>query len=94
MMTKIEWDRRDDLRLSLAQALEQSPLKEALEVCASFETDAPQIFAGGHDLLHQAALSGSTREGYFRALRNLKSLARETVKRQEISAPWAGKRPE
>lgn len=93
-MNKIDWDRRDDLRLLLAQALEQSPLKEALEVCSSFETEVPQIFSGGHDLLHQAALSGATREGYFRALRNLKSLAREPIKRQELSAPWTKKTAE
>jgi hypothetical protein len=87
-MTKIEWDRREDLRVKLTDLLNAEPLKQALEVCLSIETDSPQTFAGNSDLLHQAALSGCSREGYFRFLRNLRSLTKEPTKLTETPAPW------
>jgi hypothetical protein len=89
MMTKVEWDRQESMRLALAELLNQEPLKQALEVCISLETEIPQHFSGGADLLHQAALSGCAREGYFRFLRNLKSLTKEPLEQRELSEPWA-----
>jgi hypothetical protein len=88
-MTKTEWDRRETLRLKLAELLEQEPLKEALQVCLSLETEAPQHFVGSADLLHQADLSGASREGYFRFYRNLKALTKESAKPSEMPEPWA-----
>ncbi len=87
-MTKAEWDRRESLRMKLSELLEQEPLKQALEVCLSMETDIPHHFVGDADLLQQAALSGSAREGYFRFFRNLKLLTREPAGMVEMPRPW------
>jgi hypothetical protein len=89
MMTKAEWDRRESHRMKLSELLEQEPLKQALEVCLTMETDVPHHFVGSADLLHQAALSGAAREGYFRFFRNLKALTREPVAMVEMPRPWA-----
>jgi hypothetical protein len=89
MMTKAEWDRRESLRLKLAELLEEEPLKQALEVCLSLETETPQHLAGGTDLVHQAALNGCSREGYFRFFRNLKALTKEPTELKGLPEPWA-----
>ena len=88
-MTKVEWDRRESLRLKLAELLEEEPLKHALEVCLSLETETPQHLAGGTDLVHQAALNGCSREGYFRFFRNLKALTKEPTELKVLPEPWA-----
>jgi hypothetical protein len=91
MMNKADWDRRESLRTQLAALLEQEPLKQALEVCLSMETDIPQHFVGTSDLLHQAALSGAAREGYFRFFRNLKALTRQPTTPVSQPEPWVKK---
>lgn len=93
MMTKTEWDRRESLRVQLAALLEQEPLKQAVEVCLSMETDFPNQFVGTADLLHQAALSGASREGYFRFFRNLKALTKEATKPLPMPEPWKKQNP-
>jgi hypothetical protein len=89
MMTKADWDRQESLRLKLAELLEMEPLKQALEVCISLETDTPQHVSNASDLLHQAALNGCSREGYFRFLRNLKALTKEPPELKALPDPWA-----
>lgn len=93
MMTKAEWDRNESLRVKLLALFEQEPLKQALEVCLSMETEVPHQFVGSVDLLHQAALSGSSREGYFRFFRNLKNLTRVPVEPIELPQPWGHVQP-
>lgn len=87
-MTKTEWDRRESLRVKLTALLDEEPLKQALEVCISMETDFPNQFVGTADLLHQAALTGASREGYFRFFRNLKALTKEVHKPFAMPEPW------
>lgn len=93
MMTKTDWDRNESLRTRLLSLLNEEPLKEALEVCLSMETDIPNQFVGSVDILHQAALSGAAREGYFRFYRNLKALTKEPAKPTVLSEPWSHIKP-
>jgi hypothetical protein len=93
MTTKADWDRNESLRTKLADILNEEPLKQALEVCLSMETDIPNHFVGAVDILHQAALSGSAREGYFRFYRNLKALTKEPTKPLGFSEPWGHVKP-
>ena len=88
-MTKAEWDRSEALRARLSELLNEEPLRQALQVCLSLETDTPHQLNGSSDLLHQAALNGASREGYFRFYRNLKALTKPPVKLEEMPAPWA-----
>lgn len=93
-MTKAEWARREDLRIRLSQMLNESPLKEALEVCTSIDVDIVQAMpAGGVDLLQWSALNGREREGYHRFARNLKALAADPVERKPEPQPWVHKQP-
>jgi hypothetical protein len=88
-MTKAEWARREDLRLQLEELLKQSPLKEALEVCASLDVDQVHGLPVGVDILHWAALDGREREGYHRFSRNLRALAVPFVEPKPEPQPWA-----
>lgn len=95
MYTKDEWSRRDDLRVGLEKALSESPLKEALEVCLSEEVAKPKPFHAGSDLLHQKALTGAERDGYFRFFRKLKELAIAAPPKQDSPKAWShAARPE
>lgn len=94
MMTLKEWDHREDLRLGLADLLQNSePLQKAIEVCLSEEIEATPGRIAGDDLLHSQALAGARREGYFRFARALQNLTRNPEPpKVELPAPWAGKK--
>jgi hypothetical protein len=92
-MSKSDWDRNESLRTRLVSLLNEEPLKDALEVCLSMETDIPNHFVSAVDILHQAALSGAAREGYFRFYRNLKALTKEPFKPAVHSESWGHAKP-
>lgn len=87
MLTKKDWEQRDDLRIALAELLKTEPLKQALEVCLHQDIGAPLVL-NPSDLLNHAALSGASREGYFRFYRALHQLAMEKVPHPEEPQPW------
>jgi len=88
MKTLEEWNRSEELRIHLSEAMTKSPLKEAIEVCLSMEVNAATDYDPRTDIIHHAALCGATREGYFRAFRRLKSLAEDPVKPPDHLVPW------
>lgn len=93
MTTLVEWERREDLRLGLAELLANSePLRKALEVCLSKEVDSTLGRTAGDSLLESAALAGARREGYFQFRRALLALAIAPTPREELPTPWAGKK--
>ena len=89
MTTKKEWDSRDDLRIALAGLLKQEPLRSALEVCLSQDIGTAHLQVATSDLVHQAALAGATREGFFRFYRMLVSLTADPKAPVEEKKPWS-----
>ena len=89
MTTREDWAQREDLRLQLAELLKQEPLKSALEVCLSLDIGAPQTLNSSSDIIHQQALNGASREGYFKFFRNLNALSLKPKPTAEEPTPWA-----
>ena len=87
-MTKQEWDRRPDLRAELTRLLESGVLQDALDVIITTAVESAIPVDPNGNLIHQAALAGASREGFFSFLKKLKALTQEPKARQEEPKPW------
>lgn len=88
MFSEEEWSRRDDLRIELAKLLVGSALGVALDVLITKEATRPPAFTAAADIMAQKALVGSERDGYFRAIRELRYLAMKPTERPAEMKPW------
>ena len=93
MFSEEEWGRREDLRLELAGLLSNSALRTALDVLITKETSRPPAFTAAADIVAQKAMVGAERDGYFRALRDLRYLSLQPQSRPPEMKSWEHLRP-
>jgi hypothetical protein len=93
MFSEEEWGRRDDLRLELAKLLSDSALREALDVLVTKEASRPPPFTAVADIVAQKAMVGAERDGYFRAIRDLRFLSLQPSQRPVEMKSWEHLRP-
>jgi hypothetical protein len=91
-MTRDEWYANDANRIQLAELLKSEPLNSALNVLISNELSLSQGYSEANPIEH-AAIIGQNRDGYFRFLRNLKSLSQERALPKDEPIPWGHVKP-
>ena len=72
----------------LATVLNSDVMKQALDLLLEEEVYSMTVIDGRMDALHQTALTGANREGFFRFYRNLKSLTKKPLTKITDVRPW------
>jgi hypothetical protein len=86
-MTLKDWNEDPQLRMSLRQALNASPIREALEVL--LKGNLPRWITPGVDAVTTAALQHARNAGYFDFHRALVKLTDDPADtRKKLPEPW------
>lgn len=86
-MTLKDWNEDPQLRMSLRQALNSSPIREALELL--LKGNHPRWIAPGSDAVTTAALQHARNAGYYDFHRALVKLTEDPADpRKKLPEPW------
>jgi hypothetical protein len=89
-MTLEDWNKREDYKIAW-KAFSSSDAGSALLNLLFFSgLPVPSMPPSGVDFIDWNATLNSRREGYFEALRLLKSLTEDTKQKDDLPAPWEG----
>lgn len=87
-MTLEEWNKRDDFKLSWKTFSGSEAGRSLLNLLFFSGVPVPSMPPSGIDFIDWNATLNSRREGYFEALRLLKSLSEDTKQKDDLPAPW------
>lgn len=87
-MTLNEWNKRDDFKLAW-KAFSASEAGKAFKDLLFYSgIPVPSMPPTGVDFIDWNATVNARREGYFEAIRLMKSLTEDTKETSELPAPW------
>ena len=87
-MTLNDWNKRQDFKVAWKTFYKSEAGQAFKQVLTNLGTPVPALPPVGVDFIDWNATVNSRREGYFEALRLLKSLTEETKQKDDLPAPW------